>query len=263
MQEFTVSLSINMQNDMFVYCTNNNINKPWLLSAKLPYPIDLTTNNTVSHIAAIELSLPNHWNNIGRDFDFYIYRVENREQNVLISVPKGYYKTYKKIQDYIGKVLPLVENKLEGVKLDSILGFKTSSQGKDYLALTPNYGVFFTNEAQEKLGLVRHQFENKSEKELRIPMADINIFKNNFALIINCPIVRPSVIEKGVHPILRIVPSRFPESGDMLVETFTPIFHEITINRLYEIEVSLTNKMFEPLEMPIGDAYLLCHLKFA
>ena len=59
---------------MNVYCTNRNSVQPWILKAKLPVPIE---SGVPVKITATEMSLPNHWNNMGSDCYFVVYLLED------------------------------------------------------------------------------------------------------------------------------------------------------------------------------------------
>ena len=96
--------------DFYVYCTNRGSKDPWILRAKLPYPIDVPPG---SQITALELSLPTHWNNVTNDNGFWVYLIDNSsEVRAFVHLPPSYYRTYKKLEQKIANLISLKDNKV-------------------------------------------------------------------------------------------------------------------------------------------------------
>ena len=91
----------------------------------------------------------------------------------------------------------------------------------------------------------------------------MDLFKNQYAIMLECDNVRPSVVDNSTKKILRIMPGRKNiAENEMYIEHFDPIYMQLSANRLSDIKVTLVDYERRKLVLPKGDAVILLHIRF-
>ena len=101
---------------LYVWCSNKYSNDSAIFLSKLPFPVNISSTLS-AELAVLEMSLPGRWFNVPERTPFYIYDVINRDKQVQISIPPGYYNEFKKIAQLLNTRMELAENKIDGKKL--------------------------------------------------------------------------------------------------------------------------------------------------
>ena len=258
---------------MYIYLSNRDAppQNRSIFKKTLSNPIDLYNGETAK-IALVEVCLPLNWLNIENGTTFTLYDTPDRTTSIVVQIPPGYYPDFKKFASVAQKTLQEVDRErvINKLRPSKIIDFKQDSADRPYLLLTSGFGIQLSEKLRLKLGLLYDDFENEIEeddepddiRDARIYLPDLDLHRNHHSCIIACSMVRPVICQDSSQRILRIIPARRQNKAEMIYEKLDPIYHEITSNRIYDIEVAVLAQNYKPLELTAGEAFILLHLTF-
>ncbi len=248
--------------NLYVWCSNKNAHDNCDFYSKLPFTVNISSK-IYAEIAVLELTLPGRWFNVPQMASFYIFDVTDNTKQVFVSLPSGYYQDYKKIAQRINAQMDLSENKLDEKKLSTLCSFKMDTKGDAFVALGSGYGIYMLPEFQKMVNINLSRYVNKTDRDIRVYFREIDLFRNQYAIMLECASVKPSVVDNSTKKILRIIPGRKNiAENEMYIDRFDPIYMQLTFNRLDEIKASLVDYEGRKLVLPKGDAVCLLHIRF-
>ena len=258
------------RSDMYIWLNNRNA-KPderGIFKTTLSSPIDLAAGE-IAKIAIKEICLPKNWYNIESKTWLKVYDTPDRTSEITVEIPKGYYPEYKEFGKKIQKTLAELDKdlKVKKTRATGIIDFnRVDSAFRPYMLLASGFGIELSEKLRLKLGLDFTNYDNEisgiGDGDERVYFPEMDMHRNHHSCIIACPMVRPVICQNTSQRILRIIPARKPVKEEMIYETFDPIYHEITSNRIYYIEVTILGQNYKPLEFGAGEGWVLLHLTF-
>ena len=258
--------------DRYIYLNNRDVDpeERSIFKTTLTNPIDLAEGETAK-IAIKEICLPNNWYNIESGTTVTVYDAPDRLEEISVDITPGYYADYKRFAAHVQKMLQEVEKtkNVNNVRAAKIVDFsRVDGANRPYMLLTLGFGVELSESLRLKLGLAYSIYENETsddnedDEDVRLYFPEMDLHRNHHSCIITCPMIRPVIYQNTSQHVLRIIPSRMEKEAKMIYETFDPIYHEITSNRIYDIEVAVMGQNYKPLELSTGEAFILLHLTF-